>query len=76
MPVAPQPVSEPSWFKSSYSGGNATECVEAAFIPSGVLVRDSKRPEHPPLVASAKAWTNFLATARSSRSETPQPSRC
>ncbi|MEU0116149.1 DUF397 domain-containing protein [Streptomyces bobili] len=30
---------EPVWFKSSYSGGNYTECVVTAFVPGGVLVR-------------------------------------
>ncbi|MFF8971525.1 DUF397 domain-containing protein [Streptomyces sp. NPDC014995] len=47
MSVGPQLASEPVWFKSSYSGGNATEYVEAAFVPKGVLVRDSKVPEGP-----------------------------
>lgn len=60
MPVDPQSFSKPIWFKSSYSGGNTTECVEAAFVPSGVLVRDSKRPEQLHLVVSAKAWADFL----------------
>ncbi|MFB6958550.1 DUF397 domain-containing protein [Streptomyces sp. NPDC056309] len=60
MPLGPRPVSEIVWFKSSYSGGNTTECVEAAFVPSAVLVRDSKRPEHPHLTVSADAWTSFV----------------
>ncbi|MFI8533027.1 DUF397 domain-containing protein [Streptomyces aquilus] len=64
MPVAPRPVGEPAWFKSSYSGGNATECLEAAFIPSGVLIRDSKRPAAPHLAVSAQAWAGFLAATR------------
>ncbi|TLS44804.1 DUF397 domain-containing protein [Streptomyces montanus] len=61
MSVGLQSVSEPVWFKSSYSGGNTTECVEAAFIPSGVLVRDSKRPGHHHLTVSAASWADFLA---------------
>ncbi|MEU5363104.1 DUF397 domain-containing protein [Streptomyces sp. NPDC005925] len=56
--------SGPAWFKSSYSGGNATECVEAAFVPAGILVRDSKRPTGPRLAVSAGAWTCFLMRAR------------
>ena len=64
MSVGSQPVSGLVWFKSSYSGGNTTECVEAAFLPSAVLVRDSKRPEYPHLVVSPWAWVNFLAGAR------------
>ncbi|MET8447052.1 DUF397 domain-containing protein [Streptomyces sp. NPDC005209] len=63
MSPGPQPASGPTWFKSSYSGGNATECVEAAFIPSGVLIRDSKQPRPPHLVVSATAWSSFLASA-------------
>lgn len=63
MPVAPQSVSEPVWFKSSYSGGNATECVEAAFVPAGVLLRDSKRPEGAHVSVSATVWCKFLAAS-------------
>ncbi|MGV9994890.1 DUF397 domain-containing protein [Streptomyces sp. NPDC003374] len=48
------------WFKSSYSGGNATECVEAAVVPSGVLIRDSKRPGDLHIGISAEAWHSFL----------------
>ncbi|MBK6019262.1 DUF397 domain-containing protein [Streptomyces sp. MBT53] len=56
MSVGPQPVSEPVWFKSSYSGANTTECVEAAFTPAGVLVRDSKAAGGPVLAIRARAW--------------------
>ncbi|MET9850186.1 DUF397 domain-containing protein [Streptomyces ossamyceticus] len=63
MSADPQLAPEPTWFKSSYSGANTTECVEAAFIPSGVLIRDSKRPAHALLEVSADAWTGFLAGA-------------
>ncbi|KUO02002.1 DUF397 domain-containing protein [Streptomyces caeruleatus] len=62
MSLGPQPThADEVWFKSSYSGGNTTECVEAAFAPFGVLVRDSKRPAHPHLAVSARAWASFLA---------------
>ncbi|MET9129347.1 DUF397 domain-containing protein [Streptomyces antibioticus] len=60
MPVGPQPDSEPVWFKSSYSGGNTTECVEAAFLAEGVRIRDSKVPEYPHLAVSAAAWARFV----------------
>ncbi|MEJ8669499.1 DUF397 domain-containing protein [Streptomyces sp. MS1.AVA.1] len=61
MPADSQRVTiESAWFKSSYSGGNATECVEAAFTSSGVLVRDSKHPWGPHISVSARAWSNFL----------------
>ncbi|MEV3911802.1 DUF397 domain-containing protein [Streptomyces canus] len=62
MPVGPQSASDLAWFKSSYSGGNATECLEAAIVPSGVLIRDSKRPEHRHLTMSALSWAEFLAS--------------
>ncbi|MFJ8779999.1 DUF397 domain-containing protein [Streptomyces sp. NPDC102476] len=62
MPVGPKSASDPAWFKSSYSGGNATECVEAAIVPSGVLIRDSKRPKHQHLAVSALSWAEFLAS--------------
>ncbi|MFJ5263595.1 DUF397 domain-containing protein [Streptomyces sp. NPDC088387] len=60
MSAGSQHFPELSWFKSSYSGGNTTECVEAAFIALGVLIRDSKRPEHAQLIFSPDAWTGFL----------------
>ncbi|MCZ4607257.1 DUF397 domain-containing protein [Streptomyces sp. Lzd4kr] len=64
MPVGSQPVSESAWFKSSYSGGNTTECVQAAFTSSVVLIRDSKRPESPHLAISTGAWAAFVADTR------------
>ncbi|RZB17136.1 DUF397 domain-containing protein [Streptomyces sp. F001] len=64
MSVAPPPIYEPAWFKSSYSGGNATECVETAFVHSGVLIRDSKHRSGQPIAVSAAAWTRFVAEAR------------
>ena len=75
MFVGPQPVSKPVWFKSSYSGANATECVEAAIVASGVLVRDSKRPGHQHLTVSAKAWASFLAAASTGGRELESASR-
>ncbi|WP_371603729.1 DUF397 domain-containing protein [Streptomyces sp. NBC_01220] len=57
-------VPESAWFKSSYSGGNETECVEAAFTHSGTSVRDSKRPRESQFRVSAGAWTDFIASVR------------
>ncbi|WP_395360796.1 DUF397 domain-containing protein [Streptomyces sp. YH02] len=58
---SPQPSeSTRVWFKSSYSGGNATECLECAHTPTGALVRDSKRPEGPALALRAGAWRDFV----------------
>jgi hypothetical protein len=63
MSVGPQPASEPVWFKSSYSGGNTTECVEAAFVPNGVRIRDSKTPDCRCLSVSAVAWSRFVSAS-------------
>ncbi|MFF4490889.1 DUF397 domain-containing protein [Streptomyces sp. NPDC001544] len=63
MTVDPQTVSEPLWFKSSYSGGNATECLETAVVQANVLIRDSKRAEGPYIAVSAVAWSRFLSAS-------------
>ena len=52
------------WFKSSFSGGNGAGCVEVAFLPDAVALRDTKdrtRPSHryPPA-----RWSEFLAGVR------------
>jgi uncharacterized protein DUF397 len=56
---------EPTWFKSSYSGGGGDNCVEVAAQPESVLVRDSKDTGRTPLAVSAPAWAAFTAHARS-----------
>ncbi|WP_223774832.1 DUF397 domain-containing protein [Streptomyces sp. 135] len=61
MPVECLTPSALSWFKSSYSGGNTTECLEAAFLPRGVLIRDSKQADGPHLLVSSSAWARFVA---------------
>ncbi|MGW0755716.1 DUF397 domain-containing protein [Streptomyces sp. NPDC002814] len=48
------------WFKSSYSGGSGTECVECARIDGGLLVRDSKQDSGPVLTVRGKVWRSFL----------------
>ncbi|MFF7263613.1 DUF397 domain-containing protein [Streptomyces sp. NPDC008159] len=53
-----------AWFKSSYSGGNTTECVEAAFVRDGCAVRDSKDLSGPRLSFSPKAWADFVGAVR------------
>lgn len=51
------------WFKSSYSGGNETECLEVAMSPAHrVLVRDSKQPEYAQIGLGAPAWRGFIAS--------------
>ncbi|GAB2446695.1 DUF397 domain-containing protein [Streptomyces incanus] len=52
--------SEPDWFKSSYSGGSGTECVECVRSADGALIRDSKRAEGPVVHVRAGAWSVFV----------------
>ncbi|MFJ8631718.1 DUF397 domain-containing protein [Streptomyces sp. NPDC093568] len=48
------------WFKSSYSGGSGTECVECALVDGGILVRDSKCEAGPVVTLGSGAWHSFL----------------
>ncbi|WP_406252451.1 DUF397 domain-containing protein [Streptomyces atratus] len=54
------------WFKSSYSGGSGTECVEVADLVSVIGVRDSKQPREARLTVQRSAWTEFVRSLRSS----------
>ncbi|KPC85197.1 DUF397 domain-containing protein [Streptomyces coelicoflavus] len=60
MSLALQTASNRVWFKSSYSGGNATECVECAYAPPRTLIRDSKCADGPILSVDAEAWRHFI----------------
>lgn len=58
-----------SWFKSSYSSGNAS-CVEVCFVGDVVHVRDTKfrrdpantDTTQPTLQVDATHWRHFIAT--------------
>ena len=52
--------SEPRWFKSSYSGGSGTECVECAYVGARLRVRDSKCVDGPVVAVHAHAWRVFI----------------
>lgn len=55
------------WRKSSRSGSgdeDTDECVEVAFVPGTVGVRDSKKPEAGALVVSEQTWRAALASFR------------
>jgi hypothetical protein len=52
------------WFTSSFSGGNGDTCVEVAFLPSEVAVRDTKNRARPSLRYPAACWAEFLAGVR------------
>ncbi|WP_229758820.1 DUF397 domain-containing protein [Peterkaempfera bronchialis] len=63
--MTPTPSATP-WRKSSHSGGNGGDCVEAApgYLPGIVPVRDSKDPEGPALFFTADAFAAFIAAVR------------
>ncbi|MEU9577208.1 DUF397 domain-containing protein [Streptomyces chilikensis] len=55
---------ERDWFKSSYSGSEGDSCVEVAFRPGAVLVRDSKEgPDGALLTVKTGIWTRFVGFA-------------
>jgi hypothetical protein len=54
-------VPDAAWFKSSYSGANETECLEAALLPGCTAVRDSKDRTGARLSFSRAAWAGFIA---------------
>ncbi len=53
-------VPDHAWFKSSYSGGNETECVEVAALASRIAVRDSKVPGGSCIAVRHDAWAGFV----------------
>ncbi|GHD91575.1 DUF397 domain-containing protein [Streptomyces naganishii] len=61
-------VSEPAWFKSSYSDGtDGDSCVEVATTSGAIHVRDSKyRAVGPRLALAPEAWADFVAYASGS----------
>jgi hypothetical protein len=59
-------LSNATWRKSSYSGGNGGNCVEVAVLPDGGrAVRDSKDPDGPKLMFSHVEWRTFINAMRS-----------
>ncbi|MFF5392199.1 DUF397 domain-containing protein [Streptomyces sp. NPDC013012] len=52
-----------AWFKSSYSGNEGGECLEAAVTPGTVHVRDSKAPARAQLAFDTLEWTAFVRFA-------------
>ncbi|WP_214415869.1 DUF397 domain-containing protein [Sphaerisporangium fuscum] len=56
------------WRKSSFSGGDGSNCVEVAHLSRGRrAVRDSKDHSIPALTFSDREWTVFLETVKTSR---------
>ncbi|MFJ5732352.1 DUF397 domain-containing protein [Streptomyces paradoxus] len=57
----------PRWFKSSYSGNDDADCVEAAISPTPratIHIRDSKRKDGARLGFTDRAWSEFLRSIR------------
>ncbi len=52
------------WRKSSFSGNNGGDCIEAATLPGTVLVRDSKNQDGPNLAFGPSAWAAFTASLK------------
>ncbi|MER7850956.1 DUF397 domain-containing protein [Streptomyces rhizosphaericola] len=50
------------WFKSSFSGGSGTECVEITKLAMAVGIRDSTRRHGPRLSVSHASWSDFVAS--------------
>jgi hypothetical protein len=55
------------WRKSSHSNGANGACVEVAFVPTTIGVRDSKNPVGGMLVFGTAAWCAFAAGVKSGR---------
>ncbi|MFC8645540.1 DUF397 domain-containing protein [[Kitasatospora] papulosa] len=54
-------LSEATWHKSSYSGGDGGDCLEVATGNPGIVpVRDSKVTGGPALVFRTAAWSAFV----------------
>ena len=58
-------LSNATWRKTSYSGGNGGNCVEIVALPDhSRAVRDSKDPEGPKLVFAPATWRAFTAAVK------------
>ena len=54
-----------AWRKSTYSGGNGSDCVEVGDSAPVVLVRDTKDRAGAVLTFGPDAWRRFAATIKS-----------
>lgn len=55
-----------TWFKSSYSDSEGSDCVEVTFQAPRLTVhiRDSKNPTGPTLTLGAPAWKAFVSASQ------------
>jgi hypothetical protein len=63
-------LSRANWRKSSRSGPNCDNCVEAAFIDEAVAVRDSKNPTGPALIFTRDEWDAFTGGVKNGEFDT------
>lgn len=54
-----------TWRKSTYSGGNGSNCIEVAASTDSVLVRDTKNREGLSLAFKTAAWLQFATALKS-----------
>ena len=67
----PQPdFSSATWRKSTRSGGNGN-CVEVAFVPGAIGLRDSKDPSGTILVFTPAEWDAFVGGAQDGEFDPP-----
>ncbi|MEU3952419.1 DUF397 domain-containing protein [Streptomyces achromogenes] len=60
------------WYKSSYSDGSQSECLEAARGHAHVPVRDSKAVTGPAVLFSLDGWMEFVTAVKKGRLPHPQ----
>jgi hypothetical protein len=53
-----------TWRKSTFSGGNGSDCVEVGGSAPAIVVRDTKDRAGAVLTFGADAWRRFAATTR------------
>jgi hypothetical protein len=51
-----------TWRKSSFSSESDDNCVEVAFVPTEVAVRDSKNTTGPTLAFNPEHWRAFVTS--------------
>jgi hypothetical protein len=54
-----------TWRKSTYSGGNGSNCVEVGGTERSIVVRDTKDRAGAVLTFGPDAWRRFAATIKS-----------
>ncbi|XVV10927.1 DUF397 domain-containing protein [Actinoplanes sp. CA-131856] len=61
------------WRKSARSNGNGgNNCVEVAFLDTGIAIRDSKDPNGPALLFTTAEWAAFLGGAQDGEFDLPK----